>query len=538
MTQLAGFLDVVLRGLALIGLAACIGGVAHVLWSLRPLQASTPPEREAIGLALRWVMLGAVLVAAARAVLTLVLQPWTLAEANGRWPLVEFLRTDHAQAMLVSIGLAVALAGWARRLRNRPYAPAGWWGLAGLTLGLALSSAWLSHAVSRLEGQGTLMAVTVLHQTGGLLWAGGVLHLGLLWRRSHSLSLNAVQWAATLGRFSGLAWMAIVLVLLPGVFLAWSYIGVWGGLVGTGYGVMVLTKASLLLCALALGGMNFLMVRRWRGTGEPGLAPRRVRAFIEAELGLGLTILLVAASLTSLPPAIDIHADRATPSEVLARFAPSLPRLTSPPVGELLAVAGDIDDTLATRQPEEYAWSEYNHHISGLFVLCMGLLAMLERTGKARWARHWPLLFLGLAAFMFARNDPRAWPLGPAGFWESMTLPDVLQHRIAVLLVIALGLFEWMVRHGRLAPRWRFVFPTLCAVGGALLLTHSHAMFNLKTEFLTEVLHAPLGFFAVIVGWGRWLELRVPESDRRLPGWIWSASFALIGLSLLMYREA
>ncbi|MGH8582968.1 MAG: copper resistance D family protein [Gammaproteobacteria bacterium] len=538
MTQLAGFLDVVLRGLALIGLATSIGGVPYALWSLRPLQASTSAEREAVRLALHWVMLGAMLVAAARAVLTLVLQPWTLAEPGGRWPLVEFLGTDHARAMLASIGLAVALAGWARWLRNRPYASAGWWGLAGLALGLGLSSAWLSHAVSRLEGQGTLMAVTVLHQTGGLLWAGGVLHLGLLWRRSHSLGLNLAQWAAVLGRFSGLAWTAILLVLLPGVFLAWSYIGAWGGLVGTGYGVMVLTKASLLLCALALGGMNFLMVRHWRGTGEPGLAPRRVRAFIEAELGIGMTILLVAASLTSLPPAIDIHADRATPSEVLTRFTPSLPRLASPPVGELLAVAADIDDTLATRQPEEYAWSEYNHHMSGLFVLCMGLLAMLERTGKARWARHWPLLFLGLAAFMFARNDPRAWPLGPAGFWESMTLPDVLQHRIAVLLVIALGLFEWMVRRGRLAPRWRFVFPTLCAVGGALLLTHSHAMFNLKTEFLTEVLHAPLGFFAVLVGWGRWLELRVPESDRHLPGWIWSACFALIGFSLLMYREA
>src|SRR6266850_282381 len=90
--------------------------------------------------------------------------------------------------------------------------------------------------------------------------------------------------------------------------------------------------------------------------------------------------------------------------------------------------------------------------------------------------------------------NPRAWPLGPAGFWESFTLPDVLQHRTFVLLVVAFGLFEWMVRTERLQHRpWGYVFPLLAAVGGGLLLTHSHAMFNLKTEFLSEVTHAPIG---------------------------------------------
>ena len=51
------------------------------------------------------------------------------------------------------------------------------------------------------------------------------------------------------------------------------------------------------------------------------------------------------------------------------------------------------------------------HHIAGF-------LAVLERTGRAPWARHWPLLFIGLAAFLFARDDPEAWPFGPLGFWR------------------------------------------------------------------------------------------------------------------------
>lgn len=106
-----------------------------------------------------------------------------------------------------------------------------------------------------------------------------------------------------------------------------------------------------------------------------------------------------------------------------------------------------------------------------------------------------------------------------------------------MLVVIGLAVFEWMVRTGRLQSRWRFVFPLLCAFGGTILLTHSHAMFDLKSEFLTEVTHAPLGIFAVISGWGRWLEIRLPREDQRLPGWIWSTAFVMIGLTLLFYRE-
>jgi putative copper resistance protein D len=188
------------------------------------------------------------------------------------------------------------------------------------------------------------------------------------------------------------------------------------------------------------------------------------------------------------------------------------------------------------RKAIERAWSEYNHHWSGFFVLAMGLLAAAERLG-ARRARHWPLVFFALAAFMFVRNDPRAWPLGPAGFWESLTLPDVLQHRAFTLLVVAFGLFEWMVRTGRLPRRpWAFVFPLICAVGGGLLLTHSHAMFNLKEEFLTEVSHAPLGILGAFAGWGRWLELRLPDA-RTAAGWTWIACLIAVGLLLLGYRE-
>ncbi|CAN5763652.1 CopD family protein [soil metagenome] len=537
MTQLAGFLDVLLRGISLIGFAIAVGGMAYMHWALRPLEALSPLKARVLRRSLWFVVGGSLVLALSRSLLLFVLHPWALADAAGHWPVAAFLNTEHARSVLSSVLLALGLAGAAARLLTQPSKRALWAVAGAISIALLIDSAWLTHGVSRLEGRAQLMAVTVLHQTGGLMWAGGIVHLLVFWRLWKRGPEDRALAPAVFSRFSMLAIVSMIMVLGPGLFIAWRYIGDWGGLTGTGYGVMVLTKAMLLGAGLILGAMNFFLVRAWARQREAVTTPLRVRAFVEAEAGLGVTLLLAAASLTSLPPSIDIVADRASPEEVIERFVPKMPRLSSPPVADLLAVAAPIDDTLAARQPEEYAWSEFNHNMSGLFVFAMGLLALLERTGKAPWARHWPLLFLGLAAFMFLRNDPRAWPLGPAGFWESILLPDVLQHRIAVLVVIGLAVFEWMVRTGQLQSRWRLVFPLLCAFGGTILLTHSHAMFNLKAEFLTEVTHAPLGLFAVISGWGRWLELRLPREDQGLPGWIWSTAFVMIGLTLLFYRE-
>lgn len=539
MTLIAGLLDVLLRGLGLIASAVAIGGMGYLFWVLRPLNRATLLVREtAITTALRWVMRAAIVVAGCRIVVVLALHPWALADSDGRWPMTEFLGTGYARAGLFNALLALALAAIVRPMARGVRPKRAWLAAGVVAASLLVSSAWLTHAVGRLEHQDVLMAGTVLHQAGGFLWVGGLIHLAVFWTLWRRHPEERDYGLSVMRRFSSLAMVGVSLLLAPGFLIAWCYIGDWAALVGTGYGVMVLTKAVLLAAALGLGGLNLLLVRRWMSAVAPSKAPLRIRAFVEAEVGLGITVLLAAAALTSLPPAVDLTESRATPTEVLLRFTPKAPRLVSPPVGDLLAVAGPIDDTLSLRQPEEYAWSEFNHNIAGLFVLVMGLCAMLERSAKVRWARHWPLIFLGLASFMFLRSDPRAWPLGPAGFWESMLLPDVLQHRLAVLVVVALGVFEWSVRTARLSDlRWRYVFPLLCATGGALLLTHSHAMFNLKSEFLTEVSHAPIGVLAVYAGWGRWLELRLPPEDRRIPGWIWSIAFALIGLFLLFYRE-
>ena len=145
--------------------------------------------------------------------------------------------------------------------------------------------------------------------------------------------------------------------------------------------------------------------------------------------------------------------------------------------------------------------------------------------------------------FLFLRSDPEVWPLGDIGFFASLRDVEVLQHRVFVVLIAAFAIFEWRVRTSRNVKPWaRLLFPLLCAGGGVLLLTHSHAIANVKEQLLIELTHTPLALAGIVAGWARWLELRLDPATSpaawRVAHWLWPVCFILVGLMLLNYREA
>jgi putative copper resistance protein D len=459
----------------------------------------------------------------------------SLAQVHGAWPVALYLETPFARVALLRSALGIGVAALALTLARRAAGPVPWALLAAGAGTLVAASALLSHAVARLDDRVPLLALDAIHQLAAAAWVGGLAHLvihTLAIERGASAALGEPAGDAALiaRRFSRVALVSVQALAAAGVGLTAAYLGDLGALVGTAYGVMILSKLLLFAVALAFAQANFRLVRQ----GAP--AGGRLARYVEVEVGLAVTVLFAAASLTSLPPAVDVREDRVAAGEVAARFMPTMPRLVSPPADELNRTAEPLMAPAGVRLPIERAWSEYNHHWAGFFVLLMGVLALLQHAGM-RGARHWPLVFLGLAAFLFMRSDPRAWPIGPTSFWESFTLPDVLQHRLFMLVVLAFGVFEWAVATGRLPRRpWAYVLPLLCAAGGGLLLTHSHAMFNLREEFLAEVTHAPLGILGAFVGWGRWLELRLPGGSATA-GWLWRLCLTAVGAVLLVYRE-
>src|ERR1700743_2209390 len=95
------------------------------------------------------------------------------------------------------------------------------------------------------------------------------------------------------------------------------YIGDWQGVYGTAFGVMVGAKVAMFLMLLALGGCHFLLVERLRN--NPATSVALLRRFAEGEFEIGIAIFFAAASLTSVPPAVDLVQDRVTWQEIVER---------------------------------------------------------------------------------------------------------------------------------------------------------------------------------------------------------------------------
>jgi len=346
-------------------------------------------------------------------------------------------------------------------------------------------------------------------------------------------------------RFSKMAVTSVAVLVLAGVGLAYFYVASWQGLYGTSYGVMLMAKIYLLLLALALGGSNFFLLRSTRSDAAPLLV--RLRRFSEAEIGLGFTAILAAASMTSMSPARDLGTEQVTRHEIAQRMEWKWPTLHSPAFGQLThriplkaalqdeAYSGGADNDAMDR-----AWSEYNHHWAGLIVLAAGAIAFVARFKGQAWAGNWPLLFLALAIFILLRADPETWPLGPRPFWASFAEPEVLEHRFFAVLIAAFAVFEWAVETGRIASqRAALVFPALCAIGGAMLLTHMHGFgSDEQNEMLVGLSHSTIAMLGATAGWARWLQIRLPDRRAsRFLTWVWPVCFVLAGIILLDYRE-
>jgi putative copper resistance protein D len=542
LVDLFGYLGIVLHGLVIVSQSMALGGTFFLVFAARPFAQALGPE----------ILRRTVRIAVASGLCLVLVEGLNITLQTS--VLVSTLDMTAGEILTANF----AVAGFAKITATIVLITLLWRGAGALEL-LAVCAAELAaatlttHARARLDHNALLLAVEFLHQFGAAIWIGGIAcFVMVLARLRDGGALRDIG-----GRFSRMSMAGVACILVSGLTMTIFYIGSWQAFYGTAYGVMVGAKVAMFLMLLGLGFGNFLVTERLRR--NPAAPVLRLRRFAEVEIGIGFTLFFCAASLTSVPPGIDLTADRATWHDIVARdFTPVWPRLTSPDYDRLgiPALQAQLNREAAARaaQPQaafvegsgelpprnadDIAWSEYNHHWSGLFVVAIGVLALVNRAG-ARWARHWPLIFLGLAGFLLIRSDPEVWPIGDIGLIESLRDVEVVQHRIFAMLPIAFGLFEWAVRTDRLRAPWAaYVFPLICAGGGALLLTHSHAIANVKDQLLIEWTHIPLALAAIVAGWSRWLELRLPGRVAQASSWVWPCCFVLIGLLLVLYREA
>ncbi|MBY0337813.1 MAG: copper resistance protein [Acetobacteraceae bacterium] len=568
--DLYGFLSVVLKAGSLVSRSVLVGSVAFLLFLAAPLGRRFPDYEAAPLLAIArrclvragWATLGFTV---ATAILGIVALMGTLDVGLGSALGAGFVLSSAGIVILTLLLMFLAPdeAPSPRRLIV----------MAALALGVLVSAVLGSHAMSRPEGRTGLLLATFLHQLGAALWLGGLPALLLAFRQEWMPVVHQTVGA----RYSALAGSGVALIIL-GILGFWlGYIVAPDALYGTAYGAMAATKSSLTGFLLLLGLGNFLLLHRFARSMDPARWLPRLRRFVECEVIAGIAVFGIAASLTSVPPSVDLPDDRASWAEVVERFTPELPRLSSPSHADLAipALQSRLDAEWQQRQdaprPQAFipgegflpprnaydmAWSEYNHHMAGFIVLLVGLFALLDRTGRFPWARHWPLLFLLLAAFLFIRSDPEVWPMGEIPFLESLRDPEVLQHKLLSALVVVFAVSEWLVRLRNKRSAAAYVFPLSMALGGFLLLTHTHAISNIKEALLVELSHLPLGVLSVIAGCARWTELRggrgfglaataggpgiavEAPAEARWAGYVWPVCLILISFLLIFYRES
>jgi putative copper resistance protein D len=550
MAGIADFLDSLIGGFDLICFCLMIGGLFWGGCVLRPWNHQSGYSSELLEKTVALIYKGGFYLAGAQ-IFKIILKVWLMIALLNKWPFPEFAETTQFIGGLVRTIFILVLTGYCYlKLRYNPDSKSHWITAMFLTLPMLISGAWLVHAAGRFDDQWYLMSLTVTHQVAAAIWIGSVFQLVNLWFMRHQRKVPETLWPRLLKEFSPYGIGAVVAILLTGLPIALEYISTWNGLFGTGYGNLLTVKFILLSMALGYAWLNRSAVVTYGFNGNDYALTKRVPYYIEAETFVLITLLFTAASLASQPPAIDIPNLTATWQEVLETFKPQTPQTQSPTHSALIAgeagrvaIVGKVPSIAATE------WSNYNHNISGIFLTTMSFFAMLSYLKELTlfqgirklliFTQYWPVGFVGLGIFLFFRSDAETWPLGPIGFWDStFNNGEVLQHRIATLLVFTLGVMELRARLSKNAsPAIIYSFPVLCAFGGLMLLTHSHIGFQPKSAFLIQVGHTAMGVFSLILACGRWLELKLDNPGKQVAGFVSVASLFVIGLILMFYRE-
>ena len=202
---------------------------------------------------------------------------------------------------------------------------------------------------------------------------------------------------------------------------------------------------------------------------------------------------------------------------------------------------------------EGKAYSEFNHHIAGMFVLLIGLSELREVLAVAllAWTRFLlPVGMLGVGTYLMIWSDHEAWPIGSLTFVQTFVSGDweILQHKVYAILSLAVGTIELLKRMGRLElVIWKVPLPAFAVIGGLMLFLHSHGAHPAAHKIALH--HAVMGAMAITAGSSKlvsWWTMQRASATRgsdlqRLPSRSWGVAWAgfilLIGVQLLVYSE-
>ncbi|WP_447973995.1 hypothetical protein [Nitrospira sp. Kam-Ns4a] len=191
---------------------------------------------------------------------------------------------------------------------------------------------------------------------------------------------------------------------------------------------------------------------------------------------------------------------------------------------------------------EDLAYSLFMHHAAGAGVLLVGGLLLADRLTAGRYRAFRAGIgaaWVGMGLFLFTFSDLEAWPIGPAGFLESFSLPTAhewIQHHVLSLIPVALGVATLALprREEEGHPAWKYLAAGLGVLGGAGLLIHQHLDHpGMDVVNLQHRLFALTSFF---IAAGLVIE-GSPRIMWRAKPYLLPAGLLLLGVQLALYVE-
>lgn len=205
---------------------------------------------------------------------------------------------EAVSALLVAAGLGVVVRALTDAAPTTTAAR-----LVGVAAVLALAGPSLVGHTRAYAPAPVLITYDVLHVTAGAIWLGGLVGLVLTLRALSGRELLAAQ---TLGRFSTIAGIVLLVVAGAGAFLAWRIVGSWSLLVETTYGRLLLVKIAIAALVAAIGGWNrwrtLPAVRKAAGFGDRERAALLVTRTVRVEAVLLVVLLGVTGVLVDTSP--------------------------------------------------------------------------------------------------------------------------------------------------------------------------------------------------------------------------------------------
>ena len=189
---------------------------------------------------------------------------------------------------------------------------------------------------------------------------------------------------------------------------------------------------------------------------------------------------------------------------------------------------------------EARAWLEFNHHVGGIVVLVLAGLTWLEVLGirPAGVVRlGWPSCLILIGVYNVILSDRFAWPIGPSGLVESLSNPEVLQHKVLAVMVLTLGLID-LLRRLELVTHtaWLYLFYGLAMLTGGILLGHDFGAAPHAHTHGLAVSHVLMGLSALLA-----LVLKVLVDHRIILGrlaHLYPLVLAGLGAQLLLFTES